>query len=301
MDLPKNFLSHKAYRQMRNLIMSGTILQIPLAKFFILAVALVSFVSSSSLFGIDHEMKIDPSPIAEGIKPAAYRLSWHDEFDGDAVNTDTWAYRLDSNWGSTQKQQNVSVGNGRLRIELKKDAEDKKGYTGGGVISKKQFNFGFYEARFIVPRTRGWHTSFWLTGYEPLSPNKVGGIGLQELDICEHDSWDSNVYKPAIWIRKPKDIAIKPKVNGYTKVETPDLTAEFHVWGCEFTAGMVRYFFDGKEVMRRDISAYQTGPNHIWMTSIAANLGKKTGNPVDEELPSRAEFEYVRFWERVSP
>jgi beta-glucanase (GH16 family) len=45
---------------------------------------------------------------------------------------------------------------------LKKEDRGKLHYTAGGVISKKTFKYGYYEARFRVPPGAGWHTSFWM-------------------------------------------------------------------------------------------------------------------------------------------
>jgi beta-glucanase (GH16 family) len=230
--------------------------------------------------------------------PPGYTLAWSDEFDGTALDTSKWLHRLDSNWSSTQQAQNVSVQDGTMRIALKSESARGKTHTGGGLISKRDFVHGYYEARFKVPATLGWHTSFWMSAYDESNPNKVGGIGLHEMDVCEHDSWKHDSYTRALWMRKPKVAGQAPALPGWKRIPTPDLTKDFHVWGCEFTPEYVRYFFDGQEIQTWDISAYETGAQRIWLTSIAANLSKKTGDPVDAELPAYAEFDYVRFYER---
>jgi beta-glucanase (GH16 family) len=230
--------------------------------------------------------------------PAGYQLAWSDEFNGTALDTNQWFYRLDSNWSSTQQAQNVSVGNGFLRIALKHENARGKDHTGGGVISKRKFVYGYYEARFRVPATLCWNTSFCMSAYDERNPDKVGGIGLHEMDVCEQDSWKHDSYTRALWLRKPKVEGNAPKVPGWKRIQTPDLTKAFHDWGCEFTPTNVVYFFDGKEIQNWDVSAYQTGEQRIWLSSIAANLGKKTGDPVDAELPAYAEYDYVRFYEK---
>jgi beta-glucanase (GH16 family) len=231
--------------------------------------------------------------------PKGYTLAWSDEFNGTEVDKSKWLYRLDSNWGSTQLESNVTVENGLLRIALKKEQARKKNYTGGGIITKKDFVYGYYECRFKVPATLGWHTSFWMSDYDESNPNKVGGLGLHEMDVCEHDSWKHDSYTRALWMRKPKVEGQKPKLEGWKRIPTPDLTKDFHVWGCEFTPTNVIYFFNGQEIKNWDVSAYETGIQRIWLSSIAANLGKKTGDPVDSELPAYAEFDYVRFYEKA--
>lgn len=235
--------------------------------------------------------------MAQAEPPTGYKLVWSEEFDGANLDTNKWFYRLDSNWNSTQQAQNVAVQDGKLRIALKQEQARKKNYTGGGIISKRNFGYGYYEARFKVPATLGWHTSFWMSSYDEQNPNKVGGLGLQEMDVCEHDSWKHDSYTRALHLRKPKVKGNAPSVPGWKRIQTPDLTKDFHVWGCEFTPTNVIYFFDGKEIQNWDVSAYQTGEQRIWLTSIAATLGNKTGHPVDAELPAYAEYDYVRFYE----
>lgn len=236
--------------------------------------------------------------VAQAEPPAGYQLVWSDEFNGKSLDRDKWLYRLDSNHNSTQQEKNISLQDGNLRIALKHETARGKNFTGGGVISKKNFVYGYYEARFKVPATLGWHTSFWMSAYDERNPNKVGGIGLHELDVCEHDSWKHDSYTRALWMRKPKVAGKAPRLDGWKRMPTPDLTKDYHVWGCEFTPTNVIYFFEGKMIQNWDISAYQTGEQRIWLTSIAANIGKKTGDPVPAELPAYAEFDYVRFYEK---
>lgn len=235
---------------------------------------------------------------APGVELKGYSLVWQDEFNGNAVDTDKWTFRLDSVYNSTQKAENVSVQNGKLRIALKAEKAGKKNYTGGGVISTREFMYGYYEARFKVPATRGWHTSFWMSQTNEKNPNQLAGIGPHEMDVCEHDSWKHNVYKRCLWMRKPKPGSDLKPIQSWKPVATPDLTSAFHVWGCEFTPTTLRYFFDGKEVERWDISKYEHGKQRILLTSIAVNLSNKTGNPVDAELPATAEYDYVRFFSK---
>ena len=59
----------------------------------------------------------------------------------------------------------------------------------------------------------------------------------------------------------------------------------------------MRYFFDGKEVGKRDANVMQHGEQHIWLTSIASPLGG-TKAVDDTKLPGTAQFDYVRFYEK---
>jgi hypothetical protein len=65
-----------------------------------------------------------PGPIKPQVADgslAGYVLTWQDEFDGDKLDVQKWDYRTDSKMWSTQLPANVSVGNGTLRLALKKE------------------------------------------------------------------------------------------------------------------------------------------------------------------------------------
>ena len=113
----------------------------------------------------------------------------------------------------------------------------------------------------------------------------------QELDVCEQDSINPNEYSTNVHGYRPTHKAL-----GAKRIATPDLSADFHVWGCEFTATKVTYYFDGKVVDTRDVTTVPLGDVSIWLTSIAAPLGK-TDKVDDGALPAYAEFDYVRFFE----
>lgn len=121
-----------------------------------------------------------------------YRLKFADEFNGKKVNTKKWLYRTDSKHWSTQLPANVVVKEGILHLDLKKEKADDKQYTGAGIISAEPFHFGFYEARLKIPPGAGWHTSFWLMGYD----GKGTGTDKStiEIDIIENDSKDPDKY-----------------------------------------------------------------------------------------------------------
>jgi len=237
------------------------------------------------------------APREDTIKPqvtegnlSGYKLVWHDEFDGDKLNTADWDYRTDSKMWSTQKLENVAISGGLLHLNVKKEEAGKMHYTGSGIITKKEFKYGYYESRFKVPPGAGWHTSFWMQKHDG-----SGGTGptaaAQELDVCENDSVKLTSYGVNVhqWNPKPH------KAMGGKGVKTPDLSADFHVWGCEFTPQKVTFFFDGKIVQTVDATKFAHGPQNIWLTTIATSLGgaKKVD---DSKLPAAAEYDYVRYF-----
>jgi len=226
-----------------------------------------------------------------------YALAWSDDFNGDALDTSAWDYRLDKWYWSAQKAENVSVSGGYLHIALKKESAGKMEYTAGGVISKRSFKYGYYEASFKCPDSKGWHTAFALT------PHKQESTGVkQELDVCDTDSIDTKTFSANFQLWKPSH-----RQHGAKRVKSPDLSADFHVWGCEFTPKKVRYFFDGELVATMEATGYVAptkatplgGLDHddqsIWLSVVAAPLSK-TDKVDDTKLPAEALFDWVRYY-----
>lgn len=230
--------------------------------------------------------------VSESAPLPGYRLAWSDEFDGTRLDTNSWDFRTDGKMWSTQKPENVSVSGGKLVLAVKKEDTGDRHYTGAGVISKRAFKYGYYESRFKVPPGAGWHTSFWLQKYDG-SGGTNPQASAQELDVCENDSAKPTSYSVNVhrWNPKPH-VAM-----GGKKVRTPDLSADFHVFGCEFTPETVKYFFDGDLVQTVDATRFPHSEQNIWLTVVAAGLGG-TKAVDDTKLPAAAEFDYVRFYEK---
>ena len=238
-------------------------------------------------------------PSVKGVSVNGYTLVWSDEFDGATLDPVKWNYRTDSKHWSTQKPENVTISNGILHLAVKKEEAGKMHYTGAGIISKQPFKYGLYEARFKVPPGAGWHSSFWMMFY-----NGKGGTSpaaaCQELDVIENDSIHKQSYGVNVHKWKGEHVAF-----GGKSVKTPDLSADFHVYGCEFTPQTVKYFFDGALVQTVDVAtprkkdgkpfAFEHGDQHIWLTTIASKLGNTTAVD-DTSLPASADYDYVRFF-----
>lgn len=232
------------------------------------------------------DLPVAPTP------PPGYRLAWADEFDGVRLDESRWLYRTGERFWSTQLPANVSVRDGFLWLACRKEKTAKSDYTAGGVISRRVFRYGYYEARFKVPPTAGWHTSFWMMHHPQADPRAHVG-SRQEIDVCENDSVNLLRYGANLHEWSPTHIG-----RGHRVIPTPDEAADFHVWGCEFTPERITYYFDGRIVLVNDAT---TIPDHgdmsIWLTTIASPLGGTRA--VDESrLPVYAVYDYVRFYER---
>jgi beta-glucanase (GH16 family) len=223
--------------------------------------------------------------------PRGYQLAWADEFNGTSLDTAKWVYRTDSKHWSTQLPANVSLQDGNLVLHLKKQSAGGKEYTGAGVISAPAFRFGYYEARFRVDAGKGWHSSFWMMGHDGSGGTATTATAL-ELDVIENDSIDLTSY--GVNLHKWQG---EHKSYGHKKVTMSPSLAEYHVFGAEYTPTTVTYLLDGNVVQTVDVASLPHSDLHIWLTSIASNLGK-TDAVDDARLPGKVYFDYVRYYRK---
>lgn len=230
-------------------------------------------------------------PLAAATPPGKWMLAFSDEFDGASLDTAKWGYRTGSRMWSEQLPANVTVSGGMLRIALRREKAGRLDYTAGGVISRQAFRYGYYEARVRMPRGRGWHTSFWMMQNGPKTGREDR---YQEIDVCEQDSSDNSSYSANWHSYKPHSSF------GHKRISGPDLSADFHLYGADFSPAEVRFYFDGRLVHSIGVSAVPHFDQHIWLTSIAAWLGRTTSVD-DSALPETALFDYVRYYRRDDP
>jgi beta-glucanase (GH16 family) len=240
----------------------------------------------------------EKAPAASIIAPVAplagYALAWNDEFTGTALDAAKWDYRTDSKHLSTQKPANVSVKDGLLHLALKKEAAGGKQYTGAGIVSKPTFKYAYYEARIKMPAGAGWHTAFWLMKHDGSGTTDFQAAA-QGIDVGDNDSIDHESYKVVLNKYNPEP----PANYGFTRLPTPDLSADFHVFGCEFTPESVSFYLDGKLVHVVDARQIPHGEQNLWFSSIASHMGS-TPKVDDAALPQETLCDYVRVFTQTN-
>ena len=226
-----------------------------------------------------------PTPVASG-----YQLTFHDEFDGDKLDTSKWGYQYGcfdpgqrSQAQYTDSPENVSVHDGYLNLtarysptKIKWDGSQiprtcKNGSTvydaPSGMITTKRSDgavlyaapsSGFYvEARIKLPTARSSWSSFWTTG----SKKELGGWpGIGEADIFESKGYDpdylmSNTHSPQAGNPKKSE-----QHQGMMHGDTATSQSEFHTYGMLKTADAIEFYFDGQMTHRVKMSDIK-GPN----------------------------------------
>lgn len=241
---------------------------------------------------------VQPAREVTPLPPEGYELVFEDDFNGNEVDTKKWGFRLDSKMLSTQQPENVSVSDGNLVIALRKESVRGKDYTGGGVISRQRFVYGYYEARFKTPPAEGWHTAFW-SMRRNFADEPPGPPALLELDFCEQDGGDPHFFSFGI-INQSRYHQKKHRQSwnaGRWVIEDgPDTSAAFNVWSCEFTPEFTRFYFNGHLTKEVSSSGFPHDEMNVWFSVIASTL--KGDRWVDEsKLPNQVLCDYIRVYQ----
>lgn len=124
--------------------------------------------------------------------PEGYALLWSDEFEGTALDTSNWTCEQGAGgWGNselqyyTDREENVSVQDGTLRITAVKESYKGSPVTSARLITLKKvaFTYGYVVASIKLPRTaNGLWPAFWMMGNDF---SEVGWPACGETDIVE--------------------------------------------------------------------------------------------------------------------
>lgn len=215
-----------------------------------------------------------PSSVASG-----YKMTWHDEFDGNKLDTTKWGYQYGcfdpaqrSQVNYTDSPENVSVRDGYLNLTARYSPTKTKWdgtqiartckdgstvydapFTSGMITTKTKDGTvlyaapgtGFYaEARIKLPTARSSWSSFWATG------TKGGWPGNGEIDVFESKGYDpsflmSNIHTPRVG--NPKKTQ---QHQGMIHGDTATSQSEFHTYGVLKTADAIEFYFDGQMTHR---------------------------------------------------
>jgi beta-glucuronidase len=181
-----------------------------------------------------------------------WKLAWHDEFDGTALDAAKWSFAMGGKgWGNrelesyTDRPQNVAVKDGMLAITAVKEDYTgadgvARGYTSGRILTQRKFaqRYGRFEARIKIPAGQGMWPAFWMLGEGGRWPD------AGEIDIMENIGKEPGTVHGTIH---------GPGYSGSKGISTP-LTLEagrkfaddFHVYAVEWEPNVIRWYVDDR-------------------------------------------------------
>ncbi len=231
--------------------------------------------------------KTDTPDIPNG-ESYGYSLVFSDEFDGSSLDTDVWKYRVDEKGGGINKKENVSVHDGRLYIKFQK--ENGK-YTGGGIISKELFGYGYYETKCtLFAEGGGLHSAFWLMG------GSGDGQSLpKENLVFEIDGFEFDSNKPCE-LQYNINYKVGKSYGLIHKQSVTSLSKREFVIGFEWLADRVNWYLDGElvyTVTDKEEPLYYA-QQAVWLTALANTT--LSGSINDAQLPTYTSFDYFRYY-----
>lgn len=240
-------------------------------------------------------------------------LVWHDEFDGETLDTSKWRYATHNSGGSEQqaytvaRRENVRLENSNLILEAKKD-----GYVSGWTWSSGRidtsglagFKYGRLEAKLRYDVVPGAFPAFWTIGtcaYYPTGEN-IHGVhkskGTQwaqngEIDVFEGRGTNSEIA-PGGWFNQDDGKGNMNVVFGSKNIDA----SQYHVYAVEWTETSITSYIDGVEIGKyntSDIKSFNRA--HYIILNMA--VGSTGGYPTDDCTSMKMEVDWVRVYAPV--
>jgi beta-glucanase (GH16 family) len=259
------------------------------------------------------ESKLPPTPSVT--MPVYDKLVWSDEFDYTGKpDAQKWHHQVippnNGGWFNneiqhyTDKLDNSNVGNGSMKIVLKKERysyeNSTKEYTSARLNSKFAFTYGRVDVRAKLPSGSGVWPAIWTLGtnvgetgnYWGKNASTVGWPACGELDIME--SWGHN----------PRYVssAVHTKAR-YGGVETggislPDPYNNYHVYSMVWSPVKIWFLVDDKEIHSYGPEV-RTPENWPFSKDQYILLNIAVLSQVDAKFDSsRMEIDYVRVFQK---
>ena len=253
-----------------------------------------------------------------------WKLAWQDEFDGDALDPQTWAVNVwparkvnDEDQAYTARTKNLRVQDGHLIIEAHKEPYEGAAYTSGRIYSRASSLYGRFEIRAKLPRGKGTWPAIWML---PLNPFKYAsrckeGEDWQgsttcdawpnsgEIDIMEHVGYEmghvhGTVHNEAYyWVKWEQRKG---------RVLLDDVADAFHVYALEWTPDRIDCFVDDIHYFTymNEGEGWRAWPyDHpfqlIMNVAVGGAWGRAGGGIDDSIFPQRMLVDYVRVYSKV--
>lgn len=222
-----------------------------------------------------------------------YKLLYEETFKGNHLNEDDWEYRIGKREGvninGLNRKENVFIENDALHIKVTQEPiNGVVENTGGGILSKHQFGYGYYETLskpFMAGR--GVHSSFWQAG------GTVANNDIFEIDSYEIDSKEfvgcNNLYlhlgeknKPFPWTTRA-NVPFEISKDGW------------FLDGFEYTPDGIFFYDNGKLVARADFKDL-VAAQRVLLTALNG-VGKVDA----DKMPGETVFKYFKYYGKSYP
>ena len=243
-----------------------------------------------------------PTPISI---PEGWNLTWHDEFDGEAIDPRNWTYDLGAGgWGNgeaefyTARLENARLENGMLVIEARQEKYEDSYYTSARLKTQglQSFQYGRMEARLKVPSGKGLWPAFWMLGSNFNGNNwpDCGEIDIMEYIGKEPDLIFGTLHGPGY-----------AGALGFSQWnrQTYNIADDFHTYAIEWEPDQIRWYYDDVQyhtVSRTDVGDREWVFDQPFFFILNLAVGGQLPGPVglDTVFPAQLYVDYVRVYQR---
>jgi beta-glucanase (GH16 family) len=262
----------------------------------------------------------DPQPI-EGTAPSSrppaapaseLKLVWSDEFNaraGTLPKRANWSFQQGGKWGEgrelqcyTKRASNAAHdGRGNLVITARKERyacfdNPYNRYTSARIRSKgkREFQFGYIEARIKIPTGKGIWPAFWTLGNIGVWPEE-GEVGIMETigsrPTTHYHTLHGATQAGAHWQLRHANTG-------------PVWSKRFHTYGMLWEAGKFTFYVDGRATWVQRTSDLPSGAAwpfdsfpHYLIFNVAVG-GSWPGSPSKKtRFPQAMRIDYVRVYQ----
>jgi beta-glucanase (GH16 family) len=274
--------------------------------------------------------------------PADWKLAWSDEFNGAALDTTAWSCIETRYMPSSEMEwytgNCVSVENGNLVIWSKYNPAGSYGtlsaatakYTSGRIESrkKKEFTFGYFETRLLMPigqvKGPGLWSAVWLLGAGIDDP-KVGWPSCGEIELYEQrcgdivfTSHDPQISAPTVGDNEFVGTCHFKGNDGSVSLHSQMVTSStclcdrFHTFGILWDSSHVEYYVDdslywGPNFPTKEFSTPSINQDSnktafhgpfFWIINVVIGSAYQGSNVKNAIFPTKMLVDYVRVYQK---
>ena len=229
---------------------------------FLSCFLLLLFVASCDDSDIVSENNGNEDPTNDPEEELEWQLVWSDEFDGDELDTDKWSFQYGTGesegltgWGNnelqyyTDREENVTVDNGKLIITAREESFEGMGYTSARIRTKDKgdWKFGRFEFRAKLPEGQGIWPAIWMMPTDDRYGTWAasGEIDIMELVGHEPDVVHGTLHYGGQW---PNNVNSGDEY----QLESGKFSDDFHTFTLEWEEGEMRWYVDGEHYQTQD-------------------------------------------------
>lgn len=205
--------------------------------------------------------------------PEGYEIVFEDNFDGDSLNEEYWNYMLgdgsaynNPGWGNNEAQyyqkENVSLEDGKLIIQARKEAVGGKEYTSARIstANKVHTKYGRIEAMISLPAIEGMWPAFWML---PESDTPYGTWASSgEIDIMEARGRVKDMTSGALHYGAIGSSTYQTR--SHIIRDSNDSIENYHVYALEWEELVMRWYVDDELFFTMD--NHETARGQKWFS-----------------------------------